>query len=503
MPAGAGGVVKEETIRGRRRRCGASRVCTSWAWEAGGVGGRGVRGTRGLPPPLVRATAPPLAPRVHPSLVLPTSLGPRRPALLDLEGDRPGPGLPLALPLLGRARRPVARARGHDCGAAGAQGEHSWWGQASHWCVLSRWPVCRVLPGRPSPPPPPRAFTPRVEAQGELGPQPRIPPARRSLLSVSQCRCCIHAAAGQDGGRVQPQRGQRGPGGGPGAEGLWHWGGAFYDALARLASSSSASRPPPARCRCGCWAPAPSSATARPPRRWAGPGPGQAGLLAAPACARRPPRPAPPPIPASPRLAPLCARGPIDDRPNRTQCWDPRRRPALSRRRTASRAACRSTRRAARSARTTSRWARMWGGRAGFMGCGACTPLADACRHGPTQRRHVPQSAATIGHSGAPCAPLFPAERVQATRAHSGPACAPTESYNNVPLALHPPPPTSSHQSEYNRLKPTARTEFQTTNIKTAFRAGMQRGAGAGCLLWGQRRAPRRRACQRASARGS
>lgn len=36
-------------------------------------------------------------------------------------------------------------------------------------------------------------------------------------------------------------------------------------------------------------------------------------------------------------------------------------------------------------------------------------------------------------------------------------------------------------QSEYNRMKPTARNEFQTSNLKTAFRPGMQRGGAAPC----------------------
>lgn len=50
-------------------------------------------------------------------------------------------------------------------------------------------------------------------------------------------------------------------------------------------------------------------------------------------------------------------------------------------------------------------------------------------------------------------------------------------------LPLLPTHTSRSHcgapQTEYNRLKPTGRTEFQTTNLKTAFRAGMQRGEGA------------------------
>ena len=38
---------------------------------------------------------------------------------------------------------------------------------------------------------------------------------------------------------------------------------------------------------------------------------------------------------------------------------------------------------------------------------------------------------------------------------------------------------TALLQSEYNKMKPTGRNEFQTSNLKTAFRPGKQRGAGA------------------------
>lgn len=38
-------------------------------------------------------------------------------------------------------------------------------------------------------------------------------------------------------------------------------------------------------------------------------------------------------------------------------------------------------------------------------------------------------------------------------------------------------------QSEYNKMKPTGRNEFQTSNLKTAFRPGMQRGEC--CRGWG------------------
>ena len=34
-------------------------------------------------------------------------------------------------------------------------------------------------------------------------------------------------------------------------------------------------------------------------------------------------------------------------------------------------------------------------------------------------------------------------------------------------------------QSEYQRVRPTGRNEFQTSNLKTAFRPGMQRGEGS------------------------
>ena len=42
--------------------------------------------------------------------------------------------------------------------------------------------------------------------------------------------------------------------------------------------------------------------------------------------------------------------------------------------------------------------------------------------------------------------------------------------------AIHFTPRCAPLQTEYNKLKPTQRNEFQGSNLKTAFRPGMQRG---------------------------
>lgn len=70
-----------------------------------------------------------------------------RPALLDLEGHRPGPDLPLPLPVLGRALRPVARAGGDYRGADGAQGVLPWGGRVGAGAALGALSLLRPLAG--------------------------------------------------------------------------------------------------------------------------------------------------------------------------------------------------------------------------------------------------------------------------------------------------------------------------------------------------------------------
>lgn len=112
---------------------------------------------------------------------------------------------------------------------------------------------------------------------------------------------------------------------------------------------------------------------------------------------------------------------------------------------------------------------------------------------GPMINAHS-QQAAKAGATLQPCMPFCGPGRppVAASRRPSSLQAArpPSSAVQRQPPRACPSPPL---QSEYNRMKPTTRNEFQTSNLKTAFRPGMQRGGGLGSPH--MQRARRRSSC--------